>query len=1146
MVCGSCGQENPEGFQFCPRCGSPLAAAPEPRAERKIVTILFCDLVGFTAWSDGADPEDVRAILRPFHSLAKAEIERYGGTLDKFIGDAAMGVFGSPVAHEDDAERAVRAALRILEGIRAVNERRESDPLAVRIGVNTGEAVVTLSSGVQEGENVAGDVVNTASRLQTAAPVGGVLVGEATFRATRGAVRYEEADPVTAKGKVEPLRVWRAVGIRALPTISERPGTTPFVGRELERTLLEQTFLRALGQRAVQLVTVLGEPGVGKSRLVAELATAVPRLAPDTEVLWRRGRCLPYGEGITFWALGEIVKEQASILESDSAEDRSRKLSEVLEGLIQDPTDRSWLRERLAPLAGGEAALRGASGSAPGPPVERDEAFTAWRRFLEALANAHPLVTVFEDIHWADPAMLSFLEHLAQRASDAPLLVIATARPELYDRSPAWGAGMRNATTLSLPPLTEDETSALVSGLLRATSLRPEAEALLRDRSGGNPLYAEEFARALQDRGLVDGSGRLVADLDGLEFPETVQALIAARLDTLPRERKMLLQDASVIGRVFWSGAVAFVGEADEGGVREDLYELEKKELVRSATATSMRDQPEFAFWHALVRDVSYGQIPRAPRALKHRRVAAWLESIAGERIGDLAEILVHHAISAIELYRAVGEIGGLEDLEAMAGRYLRVAAARTMTLDVAKAEEQLRKALELTPAAHPDVARVLASLAEAAFQLGRLEEAERRYDEAIAGLRGQGDLRAAADAMVRRSVVLEYRGDSAAGRALMSEAIELLSGYPPGPELARALATNAGSLMISGRYQEVHRVADRAIHLAEAVGEGGAAARAKGFRGYARAVQGDPAGVAEQREALSALLSLGMARSAAIAYNNLGSCLTHVEGSRAALDVLREAVAFAEARGLREMVMALKSGTLTALFEVGEWDEVLRLGEEVVDEARRQGSGYDEVFAEADRAAVLAHRRGAQARGLCESIVEGARPLDDAPVLLWALIAAGVARQASGDRAGTVALVEEALETTRSEPILRAGDLPHLVRLAVWAGAVELAERLLEDTAEFRLERYRLARFTARAVLNEAQGRLGQAVESYEDAAGRWAGFGHALEEAHARFGTGRCLARLDRPDDSRGHFEAALAIFRRLGAEPAVVDLERRILSG
>ncbi|MEX2612335.1 MAG: AAA family ATPase, partial [Gaiellaceae bacterium] len=579
------------------------------------------DLVGFTDRSDRADPEDVRATLRPYHERVKADIERFGGTVEKFIGDAVMAVFGAPVAHEDDAERAVRSGLRILETIEEL--RAEGLDVAVRAAVTTGEAVVALGARPERGEGiVAGDVVNTAARLQSAAAVGTVIVDETTMRSAEAAISFEALEAVAAKGKSAPIPVWRATHARSRVGQPEAATQTPLVGREHERTLLLETFLRAERESSVQLVTVVGEPGIGKSRLATELrATLDDR--PDL-ITWRHGRCLPYGEGITFWALGEIVKAEAGILESDDQHVAASKLDEAVAGLFSDESDRAWFGSRLGPLVGA-----GGDGAAVG----REEAFTAWRRFLEAMAVRRPCVLVVEDLHWADGALLEFLEHLLDWSMPVPLLLLCTARPELFERQSSWGGGKRNATTISLAPLSMEEAGRLLQVLLGRTLLPAETQAVLLERAGGNPLYAEQFARMLSERGGVED----------LTIPETVQALMSARLDTLRPELKGLLHDAAVVGRVFWSGAVAVVGERERDEVRRDLNELVRREFVRPVRVSSIDGEDEFSFWHALVRDVAYLQIPRSPRAERHLAAAAWVETTAGERLADHAEILVHH-----------------------------------------------------------------------------------------------------------------------------------------------------------------------------------------------------------------------------------------------------------------------------------------------------------------------------------------------------------------------------------------------------------------------------------------------------------------------------------------------------------------------
>ena len=499
QVCPACGQENPDGFRFCGACGASLEApAAAAREERKVVTVLFTDLVGFTNQAETLDPEDVRAMLAPYYARLRAEIERHGGTVEKFIGDAVMAVFGAPVAHEDDAERAVRAALAIRDAI---------DDLRIRTAVNTGEALVALDARPNEGEAmVSGDVVNTAARLQSAAPVGGILVGEATYRATRDAIDYRDAEPIKAKGKAKPVAVWEVVAARARfgLDLGERP-QSPLIGRTKERVLLADSLERARTEQSAQLVTLVGVPGIGKSRLIAELFQ-IADADPDL-IAWRQGRSLPYGERISYGALGEIVKAHAGIFETDDAETAKRKLDAMLESILEEADDRAWVAGHARLLIG----LDGAGGS------DRTEAFAAWRRLIEAAAEQRELVLVFEDLHWADDGLLDFVDYLADWATNVPLLLVATARPELLDRRPGWGGGKRNAFTLSIGALAPEETAQLLASLLERAVLPAELQEAVLQRAGGNPLYAEEYVRMLGD-----------SEGNELPLPESVQGMIAA------------------------------------------------------------------------------------------------------------------------------------------------------------------------------------------------------------------------------------------------------------------------------------------------------------------------------------------------------------------------------------------------------------------------------------------------------------------------------------------------------------------------------------------------------------------------------------------------------------------------------------------
>ncbi len=614
LACPNCGHPNAPDARFCNACGTPLdVPSGERREERKVVTALFCDLVGFTARSERLDPEEVRAFVAPYHARLRAELERFGGTVEKFIGDAVMGLFGAPVAHEDDAERAVRAALAIRDWV-----TRDGDDLQVRIGINTGEALVRVEARPLEGEGMAtGDVVNTAARIQTAAPVNGILVGDATQRATSHVIEFRPAPDVVAKGKEQPIRVWEAVQARSRygVDLAERP-TGPFVGRSRELALLETTLARVIEERGPQLLTLVGVPGIGKSRLVAEFFQAVDR-DPGVLVLWRQGRCLPYGEGVTFWALGEMIKAQAGVLESDPVGEVEAKLDRAIRSVVPDDTEARWVAESLRPLVGLETHVD--------LTAERlDQSFAVWRRFLEALAEFRPLVLVFEDLHWADQALLDFIDQLVDWATGVPLLVLGTARPELLDRRPGWGGGKTNALAVSLAPLPDEDTADLASALLERAELDPETKDTLLARAGGNPLYAEQYARMLLERGGLE------------ELPGSIQGIVAARLDGLSGEEKGMLQAASVVGKVFWLGALEALGSPPRWRAEDVLHGLERKGFVRRARRSSVTGEEEYAFQHVLLRDVAYAQIPRRARSEKHRAAAQWIESLG--RIEDHAE----------------------------------------------------------------------------------------------------------------------------------------------------------------------------------------------------------------------------------------------------------------------------------------------------------------------------------------------------------------------------------------------------------------------------------------------------------------------------------------------------------------------------
>ena len=648
--------------------------------------MLFADLVGFTGYAERLDPEDVWVFLAAYHARVRAVLERLGGTVEKFIGDAVMAVFGAPVARDDDAERAVRAAIAVRDAVTALASDHRDFDLRLRIGVNTGEALVAVDARPAEGEGIAfGDVVNTAARLQQAAPPNEILVGGGTYRATRRVIEYRTAEPIQARGKAHPVPVW--VVHRALAPAAEAgagPRAAGLVGRRDERRVLADSLARVRRHREARLVTIVGAPGIGKSRLVAELRGLAHA---GSELHWWQGRSQPFRGGGSYQALTEMVTTNAGVLETDDAEAAGRKLATSVEDAGVEPADRAWLLSHLRPLLGLDR-----------DPVrqgdQRAGTLAAWRCYFEALARQRPVVLVLEDLQWADDGQLDFVEHLLGRARGVGILVIATARPEFLDRRPQWGE-RENAVTVQVAPLSDAETASLISGLLGPVELTGDLRQALLERVGGNPLFAEEYVRMLLDHRPGGLWSKSDSDVDELPLPDSVQSVLAARLDALPAEQKQLVQDAAVVGEVFWLGAVEAVSGWPQPLVDEHIAALEAKEFVRQESPSAVGGDRQFVFTHALVREAAYAQIPRAERVDKHCRAGGWDESLAADRSEAHADRAAHHYLMALRLARAAGQDVG--PIAARAHGALTDAADRAFALSEFKAAARLYlAALEL------------------------------------------------------------------------------------------------------------------------------------------------------------------------------------------------------------------------------------------------------------------------------------------------------------------------------------------------------------------------------------------------------------------------------------------------------------------
>ena len=1053
------------------------------------MTVVFADMVGSTERAERLDPEDVRALLAPYHARLRQELERHGGTVEKFIGDAVVAVFGAPVAHEDDAERAVRAALSIQEAIAEMNDADPGLALEVRVGVNTGEALVAIDARPELGEGlVSGDVVNTGARLQSAAPPGGVLVGEHTYRATERAIEYETYAPVAAKGKAEPLLVWLAVGRRASWGIDLSDARTPLVGRDDERDVLVGALARARARLESQLVTVVGVPGIGKSRLVRELFRVVDE---DPElIVWRQGRSLPYGEGSAFWGLAEIVKAQAGILETDGAEEATEKVRAVVADLVSDPTEGPWVERHVLSLTGVQQTRSSAQS-------DLDEAFAAWRRFLEALAERQPAVVVFEDLHWADDALLDFVDSLADRVTGVPLLVVCSARPELLERRPGWGGGKRNAATVSLAPLSDEDTARLLASLLGTPVLAADQQTSLLQRAGGNPLFAEEYVRMLADGSDPAGAA-----------PETLHGVVAARIDALPAEEKGILQLASVLGKVFWTDALASLAGATPWELEERLHALERKEFVRREHRSAVAGSKQYVFVHALVRDGAYGQMARAVRADVHRRVADWIETLPADRADDRTEILAHHLLEAIEYSRAAGL--DASDLLPRAAKAVRESGDRAWRIGAVDAALSFYTRLrELDPTVEEDPYFLLSVGVALALAFGYKEEGARELERAAEAL-ADSDPAAAARATINRGEFVWQRGDQEGAFVYFDAAREMTERAAPSIDKAYAVADVARFLALAGRSEEASHLVEEAIAAAEEFADDELLAEALNTRAVVRASLGDSRWREDSERGLELVLRRNSFR-AGRAYLNLGSHLSDSAGDLARAEaVTREGLAFSERMGFSLTASRWFYGNLTdATYLRGAWDEALALAEaEVVRDPH-----YMQQVARSIRAYIRLGR--GDLAGAVEDVeyaLRDARAIRDPQALLPALVLAAEVASAKGDVSEARRLLGEL-----GQPERAAG---------TWVVSAALLYRELDRAPTWLLEDARSPttpwRAAARAVV---RGELHSAADILHETGARTLEAAVRLRAAEQEL-AGGCRA------EAEAQLERALAFYREVGA--------------
>jgi class 3 adenylate cyclase len=812
QTCPVCQAQQPSDARFCSRCGTPLhdddqRPALDEQQERRIVTVLFADLAGSTALGERIDPEDVRRVQGELFELLNREVVRFGGTTEKFVGDAVLAVFGIPYAHDDDPERAVRAALAAHERFGAFAdeiERRYGTRVGLRTGINTGDVVSSREAAAGGELIVSGDAVNVAARLQQHAREGEILVGRRTHAATSRSVLYGPRRELDAKGKSTPVAAWDVRAVEAEPAVRSSELSAPLVGREEELTLLDAVAARSRRERVPQLVTLFGPAGVGKSRLVDELVARFP----EARVL--KGRCLPYGEGITYWPLAEVAKGDAGILDTDPVELALDKLRAAVEAVVEQ--DAGEIFDAIAWTIGF------AEGDSPLSSSDAESVRTLladrWQRYVGALGRRGLTIVVIEDVHWASVALLDLVEHLVDTVTDACLLLVCTARPEFLAGRATWGAGKQNATALSLTPLSAEDSERLVSMLLGEARVPEGVRKPLVSSAEGNPFFLEEMLQMLIDEGALERqNGGWVATrrLADLRIPDSVHGVIAARLDLLDLEAREALRRCAVVGRVFWPAAV----NVDE----ELVAELAGTGLVSPQPVSVMAGLREFSFKHALTRDVAYGSLARPERRELHLQVAEWIQHVAPGRDVETAELAAYHYREAIGF--------GEDDPKVLHHAYEVLLAAgqrATRRAALAAAEEHLEAALEL--AASPDEeAATLVALADATSHRGRWEDATRWLDKADA-LEGVDD-RLRSEALGWRSRVSWLTGRWEEALTSADAAVAALDGHPESPQLARALARRSQIEMLRTRPEALEHSRE-AIEVAERTGDAFAAVNAR------------------------------------------------------------------------------------------------------------------------------------------------------------------------------------------------------------------------------------------------------------------------------------------------------------------------------
>jgi len=1124
--CPSCGATNSADAKFCGECATALVAAavstaiarsqagasnpggaPEPVAERRLVSILFADLVGFTALTDGRDAEETRELLSRYFDLARDVIGRYGGTVEKFIGDAVMAVWGAPTTHEDDAERAVRAGLELVDAVKTLGPS-----IQARAGVLTGEAAVTL--GATNQGMVAGDLVNTASRLQSVAAPGTVLVGEATQRAASRAIAFEEAGEQVLKGKTAPVPAWRALRVVAQVGGRNRAETleAPFVGRDDELRLLKELFHSTSREKRARLVSVIGPAGIGKSRLAWEFLKYADGLVD--RVYWHDGRSPAYGDGISFWALGEMVRGRAGLREGDDERTTRAKIGATVAAHVPDEAERRWIEPALLALLGVEAA------------AEPEQLFAAWRTFFERLAASAPVVLIFEDLHHADAGLLDFIDELLDWSRSVPIYVLTLARPELIERRPDWGAGKRNFTSLYLEPLAEPAMRELLAGLV--PGLPAAAVRSIVARAGGIPLYAVETVRMLVAEGrlIVEGGAyRPVGDLSNLAVPETLTALIASRLDGLEPADRTLVSDAAVLGQSFSLAGLAAISGIDEAVLEPRLRALVRRELLTLEADPRSPERGQYAFVQALIREVAYNTLARADRKSRHLAAARFFESLGSDELaGGLAgHYLAAHANSAAG-----------PEAEALAGQAriaLRAAADRALALNShAQAMGFLEQALTVTtdPVERGDLLERAGSAASAA---GLDDRGRSLLEQAVELHRSSGDRVATCRASAELGRVMLTGHATEAALAFISSATDEFADLAEDPAGIALWVQLARAQFLYAQPDEAVVTADKTLALAERLDLVPEIADLLVTKGSALAYIGRP------REGLGAIESgRRIAESAGLTFTvvratlNAGGLME--EGDpRSSLESGQKGLELAMRAGLSGMARRFREGVGIGSIRTGDWDSGVASLHEGLESASEEELVH--LRGALGLYAILRGEAGATDLSEIERLLEG----ETDPQALSHLPLARV----------TVGLSEGDPDIAEAAAARLSGILPQdvygwtiVARTALWARDGERAGRALDRHRRTgsRGPAVETIRTTIAAGLAALSGRLDEARAGYRTSLRSWRELGLPFDEALAAIDMATLLDPAD--TEVRAAADSARATLTRLGARPFLARLE------